>query len=182
MIYKGKSVYKVGGGSPSPSNVVVIDGVAYPYVKIGGQLWLAKNLEIKQGNWIDRGTILYEGTPVSIDNVEYWLPDGWVIPSTADFYKLYDYVNAHKSGSNGVGYYLKSVDYGGNNEFGFNAYQTGSYIQGSFFSGDTDYWTSTEPSTNSRVRWELRYGVNSFTSSTRKESNEYIGIRLVKNL
>jgi uncharacterized protein (TIGR02145 family) len=114
--------------------------------------------------------------------VEYWLPDGWVVPSTSDFYKLYNYVEAHKSGSNEVGYYLKSVNYGGNNEFGFNAYQTGSYIKGSFYSGDTDYWTSSEPSTGSRVRWELRHDSNSFTSSIRDENGEYIGIRLVKNL
>lgn len=182
MMYKGKSVYKGGGGSPSPSNFVIIDGVAYPYVKIGGQLWLSKNLEIKKGNWVDRGAILYEGTPISIADVESCLPDGWVIPSRGDFQTLYDYVDAHKSGGKGVGYYLKSVDYGGNNEFGFNAYQTGSYIQGSFYSGDTDYWTSTEVPADSRVRWELRYGANLFTNSIRAESGEYIGIRLVKNL
>lgn len=182
-MYEENDIYNDGGGSPSPSNFVIIDGVIYPFVKIGNQLWITENLRMERGNWVKPGdTVLYDGTPETIASIESFLVDGWVIPSRSDFQTLYDYVNLNRSGTKGVGYYLKSVSYGGNDEFGFNGYNTGSDVGGNFLYNDTDYWTSTELSVNSRVRWELREGSNAFTNSIRTETGEYFGIRLVKNI
>jgi uncharacterized protein (TIGR02145 family) len=54
-IYKGESIYKMGGGYdptdnifiyPVPDGVYTIDGVDYPYKKINNRYWTIKNLYV----------------------------------------------------------------------------------------------------------------------------------------
>lgn len=186
-----KYIFRANFQLGSSQNSITIDGKQYPYVKIGNQLWITQNLAWKVPNYIlgtdyryynddisyeERGLLYHDRMISYLASVQY--DKGFQVPSSDDFSTLKTYIRENKSGTKSEGYYIKTSDYGGNDEFGFNGYCSGSWSQG-WRSEDTDYWTTTS-STNSHKRWYLRKSSTEFTSEWR--DNSYHSIRLVKNL
>ncbi|MBI5217615.1 MAG: hypothetical protein HY958_01620 [Bacteroidia bacterium] len=136
------------------------DNKNYKYQQIGSQVWTAENInyETAGGSWY------YDNNPV---NSEYgklydWqtaqtvCPQGWHIPSDAEWQKAIDYLggndvaggkmkeagSAHWNGTNG----------GGDNSSGFNAIpggyrnNTGTFLNKGYMA---NYWSSTSGGDNS---------------------------------
>ena len=137
-----------GGGGGSVS----YGGQKYKTVKIGEQTWMAENLNYAgedpdnpigrcysddQANCKKYGRLYNWSTALTI------CPEGWHLPSDADWTTLTNYV-----GSSTAGTKLKTKsgwDYNGNgtDDFGFSALPGGYYENGSFaFVGIYGYWWS----------------------------------------
>jgi uncharacterized protein (TIGR02145 family) len=194
--------------------LIDIDGNSYKTIKIGNQVWMAENLRVnkyKDGIDIPFDESWTSESPLSglYDNDEtnriemgllynYYViesgdicPDGWRIPTEADFLELSNTLSSSDLSSrfdwntsttpNSPGFDLNS-----NNNSGFNAYPSGfrTYIPilGSFDDNInilTGFWTSTNININSQRITLLRNDVSSMLFSVGNKSNGY-SIRLIK--
>jgi len=193
---------------PKP-NIVVIGGRTYPTVKIGNQMWMAENLDYTwtgltlnslsvsptdpHANYYngDQETYGYAGLKYGLlynypaakyldDNKSTMLPDGWHVPTSAEFTTLINTLGSS------AGTKLKSVTGwnagAGDNSSGFNALPVGR------FSGPGTYSFGTTTSFQSTTDNGSNYGyilyLNANSSAEVSSSNKYYqySIRLVKNL
>ncbi|WP_294115152.1 FISUMP domain-containing protein [uncultured Fibrobacter sp.] len=112
------------------------DGHTYKTVKIGDQTWMAENMKFKcEGRfWVADSEYFYTWTSALNDEklfdednlpriVRGICPEGWHVPSPADFESLLVYVG----GGDSAGINLKSVDDGGSDIYGFSAKLIGYY-------------------------------------------------------
>ena len=112
------------------------DGHTYKTVKIGDQTWMAENMKFKcEGRfWVADSEYFYTWTSALNDEklfdednlpriVRGICPEGWHVPSPADFKSLLVYVG----GEDSAGINLKSVDDGGSDIYGFSAKLIGYY-------------------------------------------------------
>ena len=112
------------------------DGHTYKTVKIGDQTWMAENMKFKcEGRfWVADSEYFYTWTSALNDEklfdednlpriVRGICPEGWHVPSPADFESLLVYVG----GEDSAGIDLKSVDDGGSDIYGFSAKLIGYY-------------------------------------------------------
>ena len=112
------------------------DGHTYKTVKIGDQTWMAENMKFKcEGRfWVADSEYFYTWTSALNDEklfdednlpriVRGICPEGWHVPSPADFESLLVYVG----GEDSAGINLKSVDDGGSDIYGFSAKLIGYY-------------------------------------------------------
>ena len=152
--------------SPSPSPVAAVvasnaftdtrDGRNYKLVKIGTQVWMAENL-----NYAESGSVCYdkqESNCGKYGRLYKWAtaksvcPDGWHIPSDAEWVTLTDFAG----GLSAVGIKLKATsgwDKGGNgtDDYGFAALPGGSGSSGGRFKNAGYYgywWSASESSAN----------------------------------
>lgn len=202
------SLISAACGSDKASNTMTDsrDGQTYKTVVIGTQTWMAENLNYAVSNsWCynnepeNCGTIgrLYQWTgAMGIDsayNSTTWgnsnmnhqgiCPDGWHLPSNAEWQTLYSYVNAN-NGSEGVGTSLKSSsgwkydpDYTplGSNLFGFSALPAG---EGNtlFFNNAGDYayfWSAMELNPYGASVWHLSYSGRTFINIIKYKSDGF---------
>ena len=196
----GENVERPSGDETIKNAVTDIDGNTYDAVKLGNQVWMAKNL---------RTTKYADGTPIPLDSstsattayrycpngqesnvsnygylynwkavmgnstsseanpsgVQGICPNGWHVPSDAEWTQLTDYLSSHRFyvyGSNNK-YIAKalafnkwwsgSLNYGSigenqssNNATGFSAVPAGGHYSGHRFSGfgnDAYLWSTT---------------------------------------
>lgn len=113
-----------------------IGGKDYPYVRIGNQLWVNEpiNIDSIAHKTRDGYTGYYYQHP-SVDSISNMLPDGWRVPSLNDSMVLKSYVEA-TYGDNSLSA-LKSVEWGGTNDSGFNAKDYGYYYN---VPNESDRW------------------------------------------
>lgn len=139
---------------PAPKSAIYIEGKEYPTVKIASQTWTATNYE-------GPGGLRFEDTDPMNKFGKYFLyseikkielPDGWRIPTKADYTQLLESQGAIFDGLKVTNpeiikkltseTYWKNIP--GNNSSGFNAYPAGytfaNYIP---IPGDlAEFWTS----------------------------------------
>lgn len=169
------------------------DNNKYKTVIIGNQEWMAENLayEVSNGNYW-----AYDNNNSNIETYGYlydWqtavnaCPDGWHLPSEADWEELFDYLD----GKNVAGGKLKETstthwvtpNEGATNETGFTALpggarndSGGSWLMIGYGGG---WWSSTEIQTNARY-YTLNYYYND-VSSLSGNKNLGLSVRCVKN-
>lgn len=190
-VYAGAGIYK------TPDDGVVIGGKLYKVVKIGEQTWLAENLDfvdsfivvgsgaisdlVAQANYYNNQEVykkygrLYNWNAVKYlqDNASTIFP-GWRVPTEADYSQLLSMVGPNRTAEK-----LRSVEWGGTDEFGFGLIASGQFT-GSGFSNNglsTSLWTQTESSSTVSRR------LNSFDSAIElaySTKTSQFPIRLVK--
>lgn len=199
---------------PEPGNtetetgtVTDIDGNVYKTVKIGNQWWMAENLKVKhdpEGNSIeyyhvnsDPGLdeeygLLYTGTTATLgsteESVQGIAPDGWHIPSMAEWRELFNSVG----GQNLAGIALKQsggsnwrTPNNGTDNFEFTALPGGGYIvpngpsHGYPFA--VHFWSSTGNNTNADMPSIMNDTEDVYILNESRAGNA-LSVRCVKDL
>ena len=197
-----------------PNTGVVYDaqGNEYKTVKIGNQLWMAENLNLKTpGSWCYRNK---QSNCKNYGRLYTWkaamenCPDGWHLPSDDEWGELKNFVDAH-NGDEGVGTSLKSTN-GWKNErtipvgtdrFGFSGKPSGFKTRAPIYPDDdpefldiggyTVFWSSTTKKYNDGsigfLVWQLNGSNESFSRSIMGADEEYpvsiaYSVRCVKQL
>lgn len=197
-----------------PNTGVVYDaqGNEYKTVKIGNQLWMAENLNLKTtGSWCYRNK---QSNCKNYGRLYTWkaamenCPDGWHLPSDDEWGELINFVDAH-NGDEGVGTSLKLTN-GWKNEptipvgtdrFGFSGKPSGFKTRAPIYPDDdpefldiggyTVFWSSTTKKYNDGyigfLGWQLNGSNGSFSQcimSTEEENpvSFAYSVRCVKQL
>jgi uncharacterized protein (TIGR02145 family) len=174
------------------------DKQKYRTVKIGGQTWMAENLNYKTGNsWCygdDESNCKKYGRLYDWNAAKSACPEGWHLPSREEWDRLMSAVGGvRKIDKTGQAYYevvgkkLKSKtgwndDYRGKSgngadEFGFSALPGGCrYSNGSFsYVGEYGYWWSaTEYGRSGHAfRWHMIYPLDYVSENTIDKSDGF---------
>jgi uncharacterized protein (TIGR02145 family) len=162
--------------SSSSAQVVNVScDMNYRTVPIGDQVWMAENLNCNvsgskcynnsEANCATYGRLYDWATAMNLPascnsstcasqiNAKHRgiCPSGWHIPSNAEWDKLYRFADGTSGTespytSSTAGRYLKTSDWGGNDEYGFSALP-GGYVSVSSFDdvgGSGEWWSSSE--------------------------------------
>lgn len=141
------------------------DGESYKVVRIGSKIWMAENLRFDSGNsWCYEDKIIScekYGRLYNWSSAMHVCPDGWRLPSKADFEIMLNEVGGKKV----AGKKLKSKGLWKNNgngtdDYGFFALPSGikSFMGGyKFLGGSTGFWSSTATSNNYAYSVFLEY-------------------------
>lgn len=157
------------------------DGKTYPTVRIGDQIWMAKNLAYKPENgkyWVFKNEeqyIAYHGYLYTWETAQNVCPAGWHLPSKEEFEILLQsiggagslaYKNLRPSGNSGLAVIDCSLRYG---------------LNYTLNEGGVAFWSSSEK--NKRKAWGL--GVSSFNSSVNLydtyNKNSGLPVRCIKD-
>jgi uncharacterized protein (TIGR02145 family) len=164
------------------------DGRIYKTIKIGTQIWMAENLAYKANIGClaynnDQSNVATYGYLYTWETAKNVCPDGWHLPSDAEWTKLTDYLESEKV----AGVKLKvtssnSPAWDGNNTSGFSALPAGYSVSGTSNGVGTDasFWTATEY--NATRAW-LRNLDTGDAQSNRDYYNKTLGfsVRCVKD-
>lgn len=190
-------------------NKVTIGGRTYPTVKIGNQIWMAENLDLKweglpigssvssshRANYYnnDEATYGWNGhkcgllyNSASLSELTGLLSDGWHIPSVSEWNELIastqDTSNAALLVSNGNLSWAPS--WTGSNMFGFNMIPSGQrYDSGTFWGSGVNamFWTNSNRSAIYRNYTSSTSTLDSKFSTLEVSTNAQYSIRLVKD-
>lgn len=174
-IYKGAGIYKTGEGSGGGGEYALIGGRSYRTCRIGGQTWLAENLDfvfngvsINPGGWPTNPAAFYQNNSYRqtygllynwyavnlLETNKSQLIPGWHVPTKAEFETLISTIggNSQATGT------MRDSSWGGDNRWGFSALPSGYYNDSNFLhiNNLTDFWTATEYNTSSAYFWQLR--------------------------
>ncbi|MDR0515621.1 MAG: hypothetical protein LBH25_01080 [Fibromonadaceae bacterium] len=122
------------------------DGKEYKTVKIGGQVWLAENLNWEgAGAWCNDNPAMGAryGRLYTWDEAMRAAPPGWHLPTDEEWAALTDFAGGAENAAEA----LKSRDWDGADELGFSALPGGyRYCDGVFYLVGTsgDWWSATE--------------------------------------
>ena len=192
-------------------HVTDIDGNIYNTVQIGGQCWMRENLRTTKYadgssitlsnsnnntaygllyNWSDvmHGASSSDATPSGVQGI---CPDGWHVPSDAEWTQLTDYVSSQSDYvCNGDNTYIAKAlasttgwtsssntcsvgkDASSNNATGFNARAAGSY--------STSFWCSTDVDGDDAWYREIYYS-SAIVSHTSYRKTDRRSIRCLRN-
>ena len=167
------------------------DGQTYETVEIGTQTWMAENLNYQSANswWYDNSSANGDvyGRLYTWDAATIACPEGWHLPSDAEWTVLTDYLG----GEDVAGGKMKEEGYehwnepntGATNRSGFTALPGGyRYSDGSFYGlgGNGYWWSSTE--TSGAGAW-IRYLSFNDAQVGRYDSNKTSGfsVRCLKD-
>lgn len=161
------------------------DGQAYATVDVGGQKWMAENMnyETEDGNCLDVGSAcaLY-GRHYKWKEATTVCPDGWHLPTQPEWSELFEAVG----GVDAAASVLKSNEgwdkYSGDNSAGFSAVAAGWRTWNNIYYNQNEnayYWTSTELNVDSAysvVFAETNISSKSFDA----KGAAYLNVRCVK--
>ena len=132
------------------------DNIAYPWVKIGNQVWMAKNLDYlrRKGNWCyadDSMNCAVYGRLYDWNAAMKACPKGWHLPSIDEWLTLINYLG----GESFAGIKMKEAGYNHWNKPNTNATNKSGFtaLPGGYRGGDGSYnelgnfsqfWSSTE--------------------------------------
>ena len=133
------------------------DGKTYKKVAIGGQTWMAENLNYAANNSVcfgnDAGNCEKYGRLYDWSTAKKACPTGWHLPSDGEWTRLIDYVG----GENIAGSKLKSEDkWDGTDDYGFSASLGGQGFGNDRFYGIgiSGWWSATDDgSGNANHAW-----------------------------
>jgi len=144
------------------------DGKTYQTIQIGKQTWMAENLNYDAGN----GSWVYDNNSSNSETYGRYYnwetacdvcPDGWHLPSDAEWTTLTDYLGSKVAGGKmkvtGRRHW-KSPNTGATNESGFSALPGGfrSSNGNCYEMGEAAYfWSSTELDSYFAYRWGFGY-------------------------
>jgi len=182
----------------------------YRTVEIGTQVWMAENLNYnasgskcyenkesncrKYGRLYDWATMMalpsscndcYDGADVCSSQISTKhrgiCPDGWHIPSGAEWTTLIDYVG----GSSIAGKYLKTSDWNGNDEYGFSALPGGIGGSDDYFNYVGSYgnwWTSEYDGSGAYLGMSYYYDYAIYTDGNRYRCNKgLLSVRCIQD-
>jgi uncharacterized protein (TIGR02145 family) len=158
-----------GFGKPCPGMPTFTDprdSQVYPTVQIGDQCWMQKNMNYQTGNsWCYDNNSSNCNTYGRLYDWETALkvcPNGWHLPSDAEWQKLVDFLGGDAAGGKmrepGTNHW-KSPNQGATNSSGFSALPGGyRYTNGDFgnLKFNANFWSATEISSGARD-WSLHY-------------------------
>ena len=190
-LYIGDKYVIIGGGNPPGGTVTDYDGNVYETVTIGEQTWLKENLRslhYADGTPIDsvfvyddnennaaiwgrlyswdaamNGAGSSNGNPSGVQGV---CPDGWHLPSKAEFEELIETVGGSMSGgcalkSDNNAYWNTPND--NTNQSGFSAlgagYRTETLQDYVSLKESTAFWSSTEDNANIAQKMSLKWNL-----------------------
>ena len=179
MIIAIRAVTQVAGTYTDPR-----DGKVYKTVKIGTQIWMAKNLAYKES----RGCWAYDNAENNVAIYGYlydWetakqvCPTGWHLPSDAEWTQLTTYLGGEdvaggKLKEAGTAHW-QSPNIGATNKSGFTAVPAGTryFIEAFYGIGKFGYWWSSSEGTTVNA-WS-RYLFYNLSYVTRNSTNEIYG-------
>ena len=193
----------------SISTVTDVDGNIYKTIKIGDQWWMAENLKVihyRNGELISDVWVYddNETNAESYGRLYSWhavndsrniAPSGWHIPTDAEWKELEMQIGMSRSEADDDGYRgtdegskLKSTtgwnsDGNGTDDYDFAALSAGyRSIHGGFYltGKDTDFWSSSEQSSDHAWHRRLDYGYSKIRRFYTIKGNGF-SIRCVKN-
>lgn len=165
------------------------DGQQYPWVKIGEQIWMAKNMNFAT----PKGSYVYLDDPrnekkfgrlYDYDVISQVCPDGWRVPAEEDWLDLMDYLGSWEV----AGGKLKLTSQwllpntGATNETGFNGAPAGHHSKNGEFYGLGQYgyfWCAPSARRPGPFYRYLRYDQQTFMGSEADEDGA-ISIRCIK--
>jgi uncharacterized protein (TIGR02145 family) len=187
-----------GGGNPSSSSGGGGDNCTADFecIPIGSQVWAKKNLNYDVGvskcYGNDPANCTKYGRLYDWNTAMTACPNGWHLPSNADWDKLFSYADGTSGTSSPydsptAGRYLKSTsewnsDGNGTDQYGFSALPGGYGLPGGSFSGVGnygDFWTS-ESTSNNAYRRSMGYDRENTYSANVSKSHLY-SVRCVQD-
>lgn len=138
------------------------DGKTYPTITLDGHTWMAENLDYSKG--LDSTVQRPYGTAYLLKEAKKACPDGWHLPSAAEWRELINSVS--KDFNYDEAWALKSKtgwanDGNGGDVYGFNVQPGGMGYNGEHFEKDEDiymyFWTSSDTVPENDVEWMFVY-------------------------
>lgn len=147
---------------------VLLSGAKYPTVKIGNQVWLAKNVNIEAAY----GSYCYND---SIENCNAFgrlynwsvaktvCPENWHIPSDNDWSELASFVGGAKTSAKKLMAKTGNWSFGGGtDDYGFSALPSGNrYYKGEYWNGTAYFWSANTETTNG-IAYQCIWGVGGY--------------------
>ncbi|MDR0518422.1 MAG: hypothetical protein LBH25_15425 [Fibromonadaceae bacterium] len=198
-----RAMAKEGNCSPSCNNAITNNGTVtcgnqtYKTVKIGDQTWMAENLNYDANYYYANGSVCYDNSESNCTiygRLYNWntalkvCPEGWHLPSDAEWTALTNYIESDSGCSDCAGIKLKTNNGWHNNgngtdDYGFSALP-GGYTDGQFhnFVGYYGFWwsSSENESENNYAYIRFMYYNYSQVSETHAAKRIWHSVRCVQ--
>lgn len=165
------------------------DGYTYKTIKIGNQVWMAENFQLKCHD--SMSTDSHYGKLYTLGSALNAHPKGWHLPTLVEFEELENWINSHTISSVACALRAKTDwrEYEdtprGSDEFGFSALPAGAFDPGYGCVGQgttTVFWTSTRYSEDEQIVRCLNANEEIFRVGPQDWTNDFrCSVRYIKD-